>query len=322
MVPVDRKKEDDMTDKSRKDKEIKPGRRSGQNGSPSQDTISGLTGEALQDQSISGATGEALQDRRLAGLVEAFKADSGQYKDLATPADREGRRRLLRSLMNIRMPGALPENVLRIQDEYLQERAAEKGIVRPEQLPEIRAGLSIWQGDITRLAVDAIVNAANSQMLGCFVPMHTCIDNCIHTYAGVQLRAECGRQMQKLRMRYGRQYEQPTAVPMLTDGYNLPARKVVHIVGPIVQGRLTPALEQDLADCYKNTLDLCAQNGLRTVAFCCISTGVFHFPGRRAAQIAVNTVEEWMRQNPGTLERVIFNVFKEEDRSIYEELLS
>jgi O-acetyl-ADP-ribose deacetylase (regulator of RNase III) len=128
--------------------------------------------------------------------------------------------------------------------------------------------------------------------------------------------------MQKLRMRCGRNYEQPTAVPMLTDGYNLPAKKVVHIVGPIVQGRLTPALEQDLADCYKNTLDLCAQNSLKTVAFCCISTGVFHFPNRRAAQIAVNTVEEWMRQNPGMLERVIFNVFKEEDRSIYEELLS
>lgn len=193
MFPVNGKKEDDMTDKIRKDKEIKPGRRSGQNGSPSQDTISGqtgealqnqrisgLTGEALQDQSISGPTRESLQDRRLAGLVEAFKADSGQYKDLATPADREGRRRLLRSLMNIRMPGALPENVLRIQDEYLQERAAEKGIVRPEQLPEIRAGLSIWQGDITRLAVDAIVNAANSQMLGCFVPMHTCIDKATH----------------------------------------------------------------------------------------------------------------------------------------------
>ena len=265
---------------------------------------------------------EFKQDQRLARLVEAFKADSGEYKDLATPADQEDRRRLLRSLMNIRMPKALPQDVLRIQDEYLQERAAEKGIVRLSEIPEIRDSMSIWQGDITCLAVDAIVNAANSQMLGCFVPMHTCIDNCIHTCAGIQLRADCNRQMQKLRMRCGRNYEQPTAVPMLTDGYNLPAKKVVHIVGPIVQGRLTPALEQDLADCYKNTLDLCAQNSLKTVAFCCISTGVFHFPNRRAAQIAVNTVEEWMRQNPGIVERVIFNVFKEEDRSIYEELLS
>ena len=185
-------------------------------------------------------------------------------------------------------------------------------------IPEIRDGLSIWQGDITRLAVDAIVNAANSQMLGCFVPMHTCIDNCIHTFAGVQLRAECDRHMRKLRAEYGADYEQPTAVPMLTDGYNLPAKKVVHIVGPIVQGRLTKALEQDLANCYKNTLDLCLENGLKSVAFCCISTGVFRFPNKRAAEIAVQTVTEWIKVHPAAMERVIFNVFKDEDKAYYE----
>lgn len=261
------------------------------------------------------------QEQRLDTLVEAFKADSVQYKDLQTPADTEGKRRILRSLMNIRMPKKLDDSVLTVQDEYLRERVLENGIVTLSEIPVIRNGMSIWQGDITRLAVDAIVNAANSQMLGCFVPMHTCIDNCIHTYAGVQLRAECNRQMNQLRIRYGKDYEQPTAVPMLTDGYNLPAKKIIHIVGPMVEERLTSALEKDLADCYRNTLDLCAENGLRSVAFCCISTGVFHFPNKRAAGIAVSTVDSWLSQHPGAIERVIFNVFKDEDKKYYEELI-
>ena len=261
------------------------------------------------------------QEQRLDTLVEAFKADSVQYKDLQTPEDNEGKRRILRSLMNIRMPKKLDDSVLDVQDEYLRERIRENGIVTLSEIPVIRNGMSIWQGDITRLAVDAIVNAANSQMLGCFVPMHTCIDNCIHTFAGVQLRAECNRQMNQLRIRYGRDYEQPTAVPMLTDGYNLPAKKVVHIVGPIVEGRLTKTLEQDLADCYRNTLDLCAENGLRSVAFCCISTGVFRFPNQRAAEIAVETVRKWLVEHKGRIDRVIFNVFKDEDKAYYEKLL-
>jgi O-acetyl-ADP-ribose deacetylase (regulator of RNase III) len=264
---------------------------------------------------------KTIQDQRLDYLVEEFKADSVQYKDLQTPADKEGKRRILRSLMNIRMPEKMDESVLTVQDDYLQERIRENGIVEPADIPEIQPGLSIWQGDITRLAVDAIVNAANSQMLGCFVPMHTCIDNCIHTFAGIQLRAECNRQMNQLRIRYGRDYEQPTAVPMLTEAYNLPAKKVIHIVGPIVQGRLTPALENDLADCYRNTLDLCAENGLRSVAFCCISTGVFRFPADRAAEIAVKTVTEWLKDNGGKIDRVIFNVFNDRDKHYYEQLL-
>ena len=263
-------------------------------------------------------TENMTQDQRLDHLVEEFKVDSGEYKDLQTPGDRQGKRRILRSLMNIRMPKKMDDSILAVQDEYLQERIRENGIVALSDIPEIRDGLSIWQGDITRLAVDAIVNAANSQMLGCFVPMHTCIDNCIHTFAGVQLRAECDRHMRKLRAEYGADYEQPTAVPMLTDGYNLPAKKVVHIVGPIVQGRLTKALEQDLANCYKNTLDLCLENGLKSVAFCCISTGVFRFPNKRAAEIAVQTVTEWIKVHPAAMERVIFNVFKDEDKAYYE----
>ena len=261
------------------------------------------------------------QDERLDYLVEEFKADSVHYRNLEIPNDTEGKRRILRSLMNIRMPKILSESVLSVQDDYLRERIRENGIVELADIPVIRDGLSIWQGDITRLTVDAIVNAANSQMLGCFVPMHTCIDNCIHTFAGIQLRAECARRMNRLRTRYGKDYEQPTAVPMLTDAYNLPAKKVIHIVGPIVQDELTPALEKDLADCYRNTLDMCLENGLKSVAFCCISTGVFRFPGKRAAEIAVHTVTEWLSEHKGKMDRVIFNVFKYEDRGYYEQLL-
>ena len=262
------------------------------------------------------------QEQRLDYLVEKFKADSDEYKNLETPKDTDGKRRILRSLMNIRMPKEMAEDVVKVQDEYLKERVSDKGIVEQPDIPVIRAGISIWQGDITRLAVDAIVNAANSQMLGCFVPMHTCIDNCIHTFAGIQLREECGRKMDQLRIKYGRDYEQPTAVPMLTDAYNLPAKKVIHVVGPVVQDKLTPALEKDLADCYRNTLDMCLENGLKSVAFCCISTGVFHFPNKRAAEIAVETVQEWLGEHTGYMEKVIFNVFKEEDKDIYERLLS
>ena len=264
---------------------------------------------------------ELTQDQRLTKLVEDFKTDSGEYKDIETPGDTDGRRQILRSLMNIRMPRRISPETLRIQDAYLRERAREKGIVKLEDIPAKEGAISLWQGDITRLAVDAIVNAANSQMLGCFQPCHSCIDNCIHTYAGIQLRAECHQQMQALRSRYGRNYEQPTALPMLTEGYNLPAKKVVHIVGPIVYDGLTQDLENDLADCYRNTLDLCAENSLRSVAFCSISTGVFRFPKERAAEIAVRTVTEWLAAHPGKMERVIFNVFSDRDRCNYEQKL-
>ena len=282
------------------------------------------------------------QNERLDYLAEQFAKDYDEtvrrtaspyekasmlYRKLEIPADAAGKWRLLRSLMNVRMPGKLPSSVLEVQDAYLKERILENGIVQIADLPTAAdqgsshphaEHISVWQGDITRLAADAIVNAANSQMLGCFVPMHSCIDNCIHTFAGVQLRAECSRKMNELRAKFGPEYEQPTAVPMLTDGYNLPAKKVVHIVGPIVSGRLTKALEEDLADCYRSTLDLCLENEIKSVAFCCISTGVFHFPNRRAAEIAVQTVTEWMDQHPGQMERIIFNVFKEEDKIYYE----
>lgn len=271
------------------------------------------------------------QSDRLEYLVERFKDESPEYKRVRIPEDTEGKQRLLRSLMNVRMPKPAASEVLAVQDAYLRGRALEKGIVNVSQIATVRENLgsthpfadklSIWQGDITCIASDAIVNAANSQMLGCFIPMHTCIDNCIHSFAGVQLREECGRRMNSLRLKFGEDYEQPTAVPMITDAYNLPAKKVIHIVGPVVQYELTPELEKKLADCYKNTLDMCRENGLKSVAFCCISTGVFHFPNERAAEIAVQTVTGWLKDDPEGVDRVIFNVFKDEDKGYYEELL-
>ena len=264
---------------------------------------------------------DKTQEQRLDYLLEEFKSDSKKYKNMEIPNDIIKKQQMLRSLMNIRMPKKMIDEVIKVQDEYLSYRAKEKGIVKLSDIPVIKDNLSIWQGDITRLEVDAIVNAANSQMLGCFLPMHICIDNQIHTFAGIQLREECNQQMNKLREKYGENYEQPTASPILTDAYNLPAKKVIHIVGPIVHDKLTPNLEKNLEDCYTNTLDMCLENGLKTVAFCCISTGVFNFPNQRAAQIAVDTVEKWSLIHPDKMDRIIFNVFKYEDKKYYEKLL-
>ncbi len=265
--------------------------------------------------------------KRLTELLERFKADSGEYRDWDVPREPATQERAIRALMNVRPPRRMDPETLALQDEYLQARSVAVGVVGLSDIPTAREAygcnlpcadrISIWQGDITRLALDAIVNAANSRMLGCFVPLHGCIDNCIHSFAGVQLRLECARRMGEK----GPDYEQPTAVPMLTDAYNLPAKKVVHVVGPIVEDALTPALEKDLADCYKNTLDLCRDSGLRSVAFCCISTGVFRFPAGRAAEIAVRTVADWLAANPAAMDRVVFNVFRDEDLRIYQTLL-
>ena len=261
------------------------------------------------------------QEERLNYLLEEFKADSDNYKEIAIPDSIGEKQALLRSLMNIRMPKKMSDQVIRVQDDYLAGRAQEKGIVRLADIPVAKDNLSIWQGDITRLEVDAIVNAANSMMLGCFLPMHTCIDNQIHTFAGIQLRQECNEKMDQLRARYGPDYEQATAIPMLTDAYNLPAKNVIHVVGPIVRNRLTADLEQELADCYTNVLNMCLENNLKSVAFCCISTGVFRFPNKRAAEIAVKTVKKWSLEHPEAIKRIIFNVFKEEDKKYYEEIL-
>ena len=271
------------------------------------------------------------QEERLNYLIENFKEESLEYRNLETPAGIEDKKVLLRSLMNVRQPKETSGEILKVQDEYLTERNKEKGIVYLKDIKTIKETInskhpysqkiSIWQGDITKLSCDAIVNAANSQMLGCFVPMHTCIDNCIHTFAGVQLRYECNKIMNEFRKKYGDDYEQPTSVPIITNGYNLPAKKVIHVAGPIVTGTLTKSLEQDLKKCYKNILDLCLEKNLKSVAFCCISTGVFRFPNERAAEIAVETVTNWLKQNGNKIDRVVFNVFKQEDKFCYEHFL-
>jgi O-acetyl-ADP-ribose deacetylase (regulator of RNase III) len=271
------------------------------------------------------------QKERLGYLVEKFKEDSVRYRNMELPESDEEKRTVLRSLMNIRMPSELEAEVLHVQDEYLSERAREKGIVTLSDIPAVSESInsshphankiSIWQGDITRLETGAIVNAANSQMLGCFVPMHTCIDNCIHTFAGVQLRSECDRYMNRMKMRYGNRYEEPTGEAVLTGAYNLPAQYVIHTVGPIVDSKLNDKHRNDLRKCYNSIMECCLQNNIKSVAFCCISTGVFHFPNDEAARIAVDTVSEFLDTNGESFDRIIFNVFKDYDRDIYEKLL-
>lgn len=254
------------------------------------------------------------QDQRLNVLLHCLLAERKEYEDIPMPDSLPEKRRLLRSLMNVRPPIPAREDFLRMQDAYLKERLAKRGVTRLKELTPVRPGLYLWQGDITTLAVDAIVNAANSQMLGCFVPCHGCIDNAIHTYAGVQLRLECARLMA------GQEEEEPTGCAKITKAYNLPCRYVLHTVGPIISGAVTQADRELLASCYRTCLELAESNGLHSVAFCCISTGEFRFPNELAAEIAIQTVGEWQRQNPEKI-KVIFNVFKDSDYEIYKRLL-
>lgn len=264
-------------------------------------------------------------------LLDKLKEDSAEYKKLEVAESVEEKKRAIRSLMNIRMPGNESEELLCLQDNYLQQELQNKGIVRIADLPTVKeqygssfAGadkISLWQGDITRLAAGAIVNAANSQLLGCFVPCHRCIDNAIHSAAGMQLRAECSSIMSKRRMRYGGQYAEPTGTATVTKGYNLPCDYVIHTVGPIVYGRLNDALRQDLRNCYENVLKCCAENGITSVAFCCISTGEFHFPNDEAAEIATDASLRFLENSSeNRMERIVFNVFKDYDREIYEKI--
>lgn len=264
-------------------------------------------------------------------LLEKLKEDSVEYRDLQVGDSREERKNAIRSLMNVRMPRKISEELLHMQDDYLQEELAAKGIVNLSDIPtvaeqygsQLSCGnqISLWQGDITRLGVGGIVNAANSQMLGCFVPCHRCIDNAIHSAAGMQLREECHQIMERRRMRHGRQYQEPTGTATLTKAYNLPCDYVIHTVGPIVYGELNDGLRQDLRNCYDNVLKCCVENDITSVAFCCISTGEFHFPREEAARIAVDAVIGFLERREGVMERVIFNVFQDRDREVYERIL-
>lgn len=265
-------------------------------------------------------------------FLERLKEDSRKYHGLDTSGySPEEKKNAIRSLMNIRMPGKLPNELVDLQDQYLQEEREAKGIVTLSDIPTIKETfsskypyaqkVSLWQGDITRLKVGAIVNAANSQMLGCFVPCHRCIDNAIHSAAGMQLREECNRIMIRRRRQYGRNYEEPTGTATLTLGYNLPCDYVIHTVGPIVYNDLNDMLCRDLQNCYENVLKCCLEHQITSVAFCCISTGEFHFPNDIAAQIAWKTVSSFLEEHGERIERIIFNVFKDSDLKFYEELL-
>ena len=273
------------------------------------------------------------QDERVRFLIDILLEEMPRFRAEAErlPDTPEARRRLLRGLMNVRPPMPLRKDYLEEQDKLLREETEARGVVAIDDLPtvaEIRGDAAdgsasrivLWQGDITRLAADAIVNAANSALLGCFVPGHLCIDNVIHSAAGLQLRDACAAIMR------GHGHDEPTGSAKLTPGFNLPARCVLHTVGPIVapaeSGKFTPT-EKDaalLASCYRSCLSLAEKHGLKSVAFCCISTGEFHYPKQAAAGIAIRTVRDWLTEK-GIDMKVVFNVFKDEDAAIYRELL-
>ena len=247
-------------------------------------------------------------------LIRSLLAEKPGFRATEVPNDTQKQKALLRSLMNIRMPSPLSDEYIQIESEYLKEETAAKGITRLTDLTPVEGGVYLWQGDITTLECDVIVNAANSQMLGCFVPLHNCIDNCIHSFAGLRLRNKCAEIMQK------QGHEEPTGQAKITSAYNLPCKYVIHTVGPIVNGRLTARHEEQLASCYTSCLALADEKGLKSIAFCCISTGVFGFPQKRAAEIAVKTVRKYKTDTQSKIE-VIFNVFKDEDYKNYRELL-
>ncbi len=254
------------------------------------------------------------QAERRRFLIEELLKENAAMGKLDIPEESREQERLLRGLMNIRPAGRSKEEFLRVQDAYLQEEMARKGITDLDSLVPVRDGLYLWQGDITALRCDGIVNAANSGMTGCYIPNHRCIDNCIHSFAGVQLRLYC----EELMERQG--HEEETGRAKITPAFNLPCRYILHTVGPIITGAVTEEDCRLLESCYRSCLELAAENGLESLAFCCISTGEFHFPNEKAAVIAVRTVERFMERKT-SVKKVVFNVFKDLDRDIYAKLL-
>lgn len=247
-------------------------------------------------------------------LIRSLLDEEEKYRGIDIPASPESQRRLLRGLMNCRPPRRMGAELLRVQDAYLRAEIAAKGITDIADLTPVRPELYLWQGDITTLRCDAIVNAANSGLTGCYIPNHRCIDNAIHTYAGAELRLACAELMEK----QGR--PEPAGRARITPAFDLPCRYVLHTVGPIVDGAVTKRDEELLASCYRSCLGLAAENRLESVAFCCIATGEFHFPNERAAGIAIKTVEAYKAETKSGI-KVIFNVFKDRDRDIYARLL-
>lgn len=255
------------------------------------------------------------QAQRRLFLLQSLLKEQPRSVDLDIPTNTDSQRQLLRGLMNIRNPQPIDADFLTVQDDYLQGELTAKGITDIENLAPVAPGLYLWQGDITTIKCDAIVNAANSGMTGCYIPNHRCIDNAIHTYAGVELRLACGKLMER------QGHPELTGQAKITPAFNLPCQYVLHTVGPIISGRVTKEDRELLASCYRSCLELAAKNGLESVAFCCISTGEFHFPNEQAAQIAVETVKRFMNTKETSVKKVIFNVFKDLDKEIYARLL-
>ena len=252
-----------------------------------------------------------MADKKLKYLVNYLLSERGE-KGFILPEDNDELFTVYRSLVNIRPANKISEEYLKIEDEFLTDLNNKRGITDISQLVPVSEGLYLWHGDITTLKCGAIVNAANSGMTGCYRPCHNCIDNCIHTYAGVRLRLECSEIMEK------QGFEEPTGKAKITSAYNLPAKYVIHTVGPVVSGRLNNEHCRLLESCYKSCLEAAVKNNVKSIAFCCISTGVFGFPKQEAAEIAVNTIKEFKK--PRDIE-VIFNVFTKQDLDIYRKLL-
>lgn len=254
------------------------------------------------------------QSERRIFLIKSLLQERTEYRDISISADTEQQKQLLRALMNVRTPQQIGTEFLRIQDEYLQYEIAAKGITDVAELTPVQQGIYLWQGDITTLKCDAVVNAANSGMTGCYIPNHRCIDNAIHTFAGMQLRLVCDNLMEQ------QGYPEPAGGAKITPAFNLPSRYVLHTVGPVISGKVKKYERELLASCYRSCLELAAKNKLESVAFCCISTGEFHFPNELAAEIAVQSVKDFFRLQTG-VKKVIFNVFKDLDKNIYQKLL-
>ena len=246
-------------------------------------------------------------------LINYLLNEKPEYRKVRIPSSENEQFRLYRSLVNVRSACEIYAEYLAAEDEYLRQKTAEKGITDIANLSPVEDDIYLWRGDITTLKCGTIVNAANSGMTGCYQPCHNCIDNCIHTFAGIRLRLECAEIMKK------QGYPEPTGQAKITPAYNLPCEYVIHTVGPIVQGKLTAEHCRLLKSCYQSCLELAVQNGIDSIAFCCISTGVFGFPKQEAAEIAVSTVRDFLKSHRI---KVIFNVLGNEDYGIYRKILS
>lgn len=256
------------------------------------------------------------QEEKRSYLIRELVAESPQYQDITIPSDVQEQKNLLRALMNVRPPRPIGEEFLKVQDEYLSAERDALGVVDGNTLPSLSLDrrMVLWQGDITTLAVDVIVNAANSSLRGCFCMLHSCIDNMIHSRSGIQLRLKCDEIMN------AQGCDEPAGQAKITPAYNLPSRYILHTVGPMIHGRVTKQDRELLSSCYRSCLALAAEYSLQSIAFCCISTGEFHFPNEEAAGIAVKTVRDFLRTDH-QIQRVIFNVFKDADLQIYRRLL-